>query len=205
MPPDQHRSTLCDDVACRGGEWGDVQWSPDGSTLAFVSTSRDHKREQLRVADAATGAVRDVLEETAATFFESGNGRVNWRYLPASNEVIWFSERDNWGQLYLYDLQTGQAEEPDHDRRGQRHAAAARRREERASLYFLGVGKEKGRDPYFRHFYRIGIDGKNLQLLTPEDADHDVSLVALGQVLRRQLFEARTCRRSPCCATPTAS
>ena len=43
----------------------------------------------------------------STTFFESGNGRVNWRYLPASNEVIWFSERDNWGQLYLYDLQTG--------------------------------------------------------------------------------------------------
>ena len=26
MPPDQHRSSLCDDVTCRGGEWGDVQW-----------------------------------------------------------------------------------------------------------------------------------------------------------------------------------
>ena len=38
------------------------------------------------------------------TYFESGNGRVNWRYLPESNEIIWFSERDNWGQLYLYDL-----------------------------------------------------------------------------------------------------
>ena len=37
MPPDQHRSSLCDDVACRG-EWGDVQWAADGSTVAFVST-----------------------------------------------------------------------------------------------------------------------------------------------------------------------
>jgi len=64
MPPDQHRSSLCDDVTCRGGEWADVQWSPDAARLAFVSTSRDHKREQLRIADAATGAVRDVLEET---------------------------------------------------------------------------------------------------------------------------------------------
>ena len=53
--------------------------------------------EQLRVADAATGAVRDVLEETVATFFESGNGRVNWRYLPASNEVIWFSRARQLG------------------------------------------------------------------------------------------------------------
>src|SRR5678816_136951 len=56
MGADQHRSTLCDDLACRG-DWGDVQWSADGSTVAFVSTSRDHKHEQLRIADAATGVV----------------------------------------------------------------------------------------------------------------------------------------------------
>ena len=129
MPPDQHRSTLCDDIACRG-DWADVQWSPDGSTVAFVSTSRDHRREQLRVADAATGVIRDVLEEKAETFYESGNGAVNWRYLPASNEVIWFSERDNWGQLYLHDLKTGREKNRDHHRRRQRHPAAARRRKE---------------------------------------------------------------------------
>ena len=60
MPPDPHRSSLCDHVVC-GGVWADVQWSADGSQLAFVSTSRDHKQENLRVADAATGTVRDVL------------------------------------------------------------------------------------------------------------------------------------------------
>ena len=27
--------------------------------------------------------------------------------LPASNEVLWWSQRDNWGHLYLYDLNTG--------------------------------------------------------------------------------------------------
>ena len=44
LPPDQHRSTLCDDMLCRGGEWADVEWTPDTTQLAFVSTSRDHKR-----------------------------------------------------------------------------------------------------------------------------------------------------------------
>ena len=121
-----------------------------------------------------------MIEEKAETFFESGNGAVNWRYLPASNEVIWFSERDNWGQLYLYDLKTGTREERDHQRRRQRHAAAARRREEPRTLYFVAVGREQGRDPYFRHLYRVGMDGKGLQLLTPEDADHDVTLSPSG-------------------------
>ena len=126
MDPDPHRSTLCDHIACRG-EWADVQWHPDGSRLAFVSSSRDHKQATLRIADAATGQVRTVLDEKVDTFYESGNGRVNWKYLPASNEIIWFSQRDNWGQLYLYDAQSGALKHADHDRRGQRHAAPSRR------------------------------------------------------------------------------
>jgi dipeptidyl-peptidase-4 len=179
LPPDQHRSTLCDNVACRGGEWADVQWSADGTHLAFVSTSRDHKREQLRVADASTGAVREVLEEATPTFFESGNGRVNWRYLPASNEVLWFSERDNWGHLYLYDLDTGKLKSQ--VTKGDWNVTQLLRVDEKArTLYFLGVGREKG-DPYFIHLYRMGMDGRNLTTLTPEDANHEVTLSSSGR------------------------
>ncbi len=179
MPPDQHRSSLCDDIACRGGEWGDVQWSADASQIAFVSTSRDHKKEQLRITNAATGEVRDVLEEEASTFYESGNGRINWRYLSASNEIIWFSERDNWGQLYLYDT-NGKLK--NQITAGEGNVTQLLRVDEKNRvLYFLAVGKEKGRDPYFAHLYRIGFDGKNLKLLTPEDANHDVSLAPSGK------------------------
>ena len=180
VPPDQHRSTLCDDVACRGGEWSDVQWSPDASSLAYVSTTRDHKVETLRVADPLTGKVRDVFEEKADTQFESGNGRVNWYYLPNSKEFIWFSERDNWGQLYLYDLETGKLK--NQITTGEGNVTQLLRVDEgKRQLFFLGVGKEKGRDPYFAHLYSVGFDGKGLKLLTPEDANHDVSLSQSGR------------------------
>jgi dipeptidyl-peptidase-4 len=175
LAPDQHRSTLCDDIACRGGEWADVQWSPDSTHLAFVSTSRDHRAENFRIADASTGDVRDVFNEVTETPFESGNGRVNWRYLPATNELIWFSERDNWGHLYLYDLQTGKVKQQ--ITTGEWNVTQVLRMDEKNRvLYFLGVGREKGRDPYFIHFYSIHFDGSSLKLLTPEDATHDVSL-----------------------------
>jgi dipeptidyl aminopeptidase/acylaminoacyl peptidase len=175
MEPDQHRSTLCDNLSCRGGDWGDVQWAPDSTSLAFVSTSRDHRTTRLRVADPATGSVRDVLTETVTTFFESGNGRINWRYLPASNEVIWFSERDNWGQLYLYDLQAGKLKHQITSGEGN-ITQLVRVDEKRRLLFVQAVGREKGRDPYFTHFYKVNMDGGVPALLTPEDATHEVTL-----------------------------
>jgi dipeptidyl aminopeptidase/acylaminoacyl peptidase len=179
LPPDQHRSTLCDDLECHGGEWADVEWSADSTHLAFVSTGRDHKREQLRVADAATGAVRDVFEETAATQFESGQGRVNWHYLPASNEVIWCSERDGWSHLYLYDLATGRLK--NQITSGDWTVTQVLKVDEKnRTIYFLAGGREKG-NPYFSHFYRIGFDGKKLALLTPEDANHEIELSPSGR------------------------
>jgi dipeptidyl aminopeptidase/acylaminoacyl peptidase len=175
MPPDQHRSTLCDDVSCETTKtWDDVQWSGDGKHLAFVSTSRDHKQEWLRVADASNGNVRDVLSETVATYFESGNDKVNWKYLPKSNEVLWFSERDNWGQMYLYDLTTGKLK--NQITHGEGNVTQVLHVDEQArKIYFLAVGKEPGRDPYFSHYYSINFDGTGQKLLTPEDADHIVT------------------------------
>ncbi|HEX4322194.1 MAG TPA: DPP IV N-terminal domain-containing protein [Acidobacteriaceae bacterium] len=180
MPPNQHRSTICDDVACHGDTWDDVEWSPDTKHLAFVSTSREHKQEWLRVADTATGEVREVMTETAPKFFESGNGKVNWHYLPASNEILWFSERDNWGNLYLYNLATGQLK--NQITHGDGNVTQVLHVDEKTrTIYFLGVGKEPGRDPYFRHFYSVHFDGTGQKLLTPEDADHNVKLSPDGR------------------------
>ena len=180
MPPDAHRSTLCDHVVCRGTDWADVEWYPDGSQLAFVSTTRDHKQANLRVANPATGEVREVLEEKVATQYESGFGRINWHVLPATNEFIWFSERDDWGNLYLYDLTTGQLKHQ--ITKGPGPILELIRIDEKARLlYYVATGREPGRDPYYRHLYRIDFDGKRQELLTPENGNHDVTLSPDGQ------------------------
>jgi dipeptidyl aminopeptidase/acylaminoacyl peptidase len=180
MPPDQHRSSLCDDIACTDRVWEDVQWSGDSAHLAFLSTSRDHKQEWLRVADAVTGDVREVMGETTAKFYESGNDKVNWKYLPKSNEILWFSERDNWGQMYLYDLTTGQLK--NQITHGEGNVTQVLHVDEKTrTIYFLAVGKEPGRDPYFSHFYSIKFDGTDQKLLTPENADHAVTVSRDGR------------------------
>ncbi|MBH8568974.1 DPP IV N-terminal domain-containing protein [Microvirga sp. STS02] len=178
MAPDQHRGTLSDDISS-SGTFDDVDWSPDGRELAFVSTSRDHKEEKIRVADAATGAVRDVFSETVATQYESGQGDINWRYLPKTKEVIWYSERDNWGQLYLYDAGSGKVK--NQITKGNFVVTRLLKVDEKKrQLYFLADGREPG-NPYFTHLYRIGLDGKNLTLLTPEAGNHQVMLSPSGK------------------------
>ena len=151
MPPDYHRAMLGDDVSVQ-----DWIWSPDGARLAFVSTSRDHKSATVRVADAASGAVRTVFEESSRTQFESVAG---WRVLWASNEILWNSERDDWSHLYLYDLTTGRLKHQITSGPGPvtsiRHVDETTR-----TVYFTANGREPKQDPYFSHFYRIGLDGK---------------------------------------------
>jgi dipeptidyl aminopeptidase/acylaminoacyl peptidase len=175
MPPDQHRSTCADDLLCSDG-WEDVQWAKDGRTLAFVSTDRGHKSATLRVADAQTGVVRDVYTETVATQYQSAPAldSVDWRYLPESNEFIWFSQKSDWGHLYLHDLATGklkhQITSGDWNVTDIAHIDPASR-----TLWFRGVGREAGRDPYFVHYYKVGLDGGDVQLLTPENASHVVT------------------------------
>jgi dipeptidyl aminopeptidase/acylaminoacyl peptidase len=180
MPPDEHRSTFTDDIKTRGGILADAEWSPDGSELAFISSSRDHKQAVLRLGDPETGEIRDVLEETVDTYFESGDGRPNWRFLADSDEVIWFSERDNWGHLYLYDLRTGRLKNRITSGEGC-VLEILEVDEKNRTITFFGGGMEKGRDPYFQHLYRVGFDGRGLTLLTPEDADHLITMSPSGR------------------------
>jgi dipeptidyl-peptidase-4 len=60
-------------VQCGDNVFADTQWSPDGTQLAFVSTSRDHKLARLRIADANSGAVREVLEEPPRSLFDAAD------------------------------------------------------------------------------------------------------------------------------------
>jgi dipeptidyl-peptidase-4 len=174
LPPEYHRATLGDDISMN-----DYKWSPDASQLALVSTPRDHKAATLRVADAGTGTVRTVMTESVNTHFES---RTGWRVLWATNEVVWYSQRDDWGQLYLYDLATGALKNRITSGEGP-VTDIARIDEKTRTLWYGANGREPGQDPYFRHYYRIGLDGKSVVSLTPDDGTHDVQISPDGKYL----------------------
>jgi dipeptidyl aminopeptidase/acylaminoacyl peptidase len=172
IAPDAHRGTLSDDISSGGG-FDDVDWSADGKQLAFVSTSRDHKDEKFRVADAETGVVREVFEEKTGTQFESGRTAIDWRFLPASNEIIWYSERDNWGHLYLYDAVTGKVK--NQITKGDWLVSRLYKVDEKKRMLYFTVAGREAENPYFNQLYRVGFDGSHLELLTPEAGNHMIN------------------------------
>ena len=92
MAPDQHRSSLCDDISCRGGSgWDDVEV---GGGLEVACVPIDCAGSQAGVAEGRQYRdgrySRGLHGGRFPKFFESGNGRVNWKYLPKTNEFLWF-------------------------------------------------------------------------------------------------------------------
>lgn len=175
MSPDFHRAMLGDDISM-----DDYQWKDDGTMLAIASTPRDHKSATLRIANTATGEVRDLFTETSKTQFESITGyRVLWN----SNEIIWNSERDDWSQLYLYDLATGQLKNQITTGEGPVSDIVAIDEKARTITY-LAQGRVAGQDPYLQHAFRTTLDGKGPAiLLTPDEGDHRVQLSPNGKYL----------------------
>ncbi|HEY5755359.1 MAG TPA: DPP IV N-terminal domain-containing protein [Steroidobacter sp.] len=159
------------EFSIRGGEW-----SADGRHYYFFGIS-GHKTAGVFDLDVDTAQVREVLSESSDTFISLNNtlySGPNIRILPRSHEVIWFSEADGWGHLYLYDLRTGKLKNRltsgEWLVRDVIHVDSERR-----VVYFTAAGREPGRNPYYRHLYRIGFDGRGEQLLTPEQGDHEIT------------------------------
>jgi len=175
MEPDFHRGTISDNISVR-----DYSWSPDASKLALASVSRDHKQVWLRVADTMTGAVRTVLEEKVATHYES---RTAWQVLWPTNELVWYSERTDWGNLYLYDLNTGALKHPITS--GEGPVTQIERLDEKTrTLWYAANGREKGRDPYFTSYYRISLDAPasaRAVAVTPDNGMHSIQVAPSGR------------------------
>ena len=148
-------------------------WFPDSKSFYYDYDERGYKAKELRVVDASTGEQKVLVREQADSYVDPGE--TFYRFVKATGEILWSSERDGWNHLYIYNRKNGQVENQVTQGpwvvRGIEHIDEKNRR-----VLFLANGREKGEDPYQAHLYSIGFDGKGLQLLSPENADHSVSV-----------------------------
>jgi len=151
----------------------EFDWVPDSKSFYYDYDERGYKAKELRLVDASTGEQRVLIREQSETYVDPGE--TFYGFADGIGKVLWSSERDGWNHLYLYNRQTGQLEnqitrglwvvrELDHvDEKDRR-------------VYFLASGREKHEDPYQTHLYSVGLDGNDLRMLSPENANHSVSI-----------------------------
>ncbi len=145
-------------------------WSEDSCTLFLARRSRDYSKVDLCTYDVETSDLRLVIEERMPTQVYLKDLEL----LPERGELLWWSMRDGWGHLYRYTndgtlLNPVRAGDFNVDRIVHIDSVEG-------VVFFMANGRENGRNPYYRHLYRVNLDGSDLRLLTPEDAEHDVQM-----------------------------
>ena len=145
------------------------EWEADSKNFYYDYDERGYKAKELRVVDAATGEQKVLVREQADSYVDPGE--TFFRFVDSSQEILWSSERDGWNHLYLYSRKARQVEYP--VTQGPWVVREVVRVDDKnRRVYFLASGREKNEDPYQTHLYCGGLDGKNLRLLTPENASH---------------------------------
>lgn len=147
-----------------------VYWDGSGTRLYFIRRSRDHLKVDLCTADPFTGESTVLIEERMSDMVYIKP----ITELPEHDGFLWWSMRDGWGHLYRYgadgtpiaQLTKGEFnvdEIVDVD-------------EEKRFVYFTANAREPDRNPYYRHLYRVRLDGTKFELLTPENAEHRIAM-----------------------------
>lgn len=140
--------------------------------IYFVRQDRTCAIKDVCIANTTTGESTELFSETDEPYW-------NWSYsrlyvVNEGKDLIWWSERTGWGQLYLYD-NLGNLK--NQITQGNFIAGSIQQIDTLGrEIFFEAFGKEKGIDPYYSLAYKVKFDGTGFQLLTPEDATHSFDL-----------------------------
>ncbi|WP_255171736.1 S9 family peptidase [Natrononativus amylolyticus] len=152
-------------------------WIEDGEHLTYYRRSRGFSSAQYIEANATSGASRVVFEDESDTVVDPYLS--DTRAVDDGDRILVTSERSGWNHLYLVDGDSGefvcQLTSGDWVVREVGYVD-----EEQQRVYFAASDREGDCDPYLRRWYRVNFDGSELTLLTPEPADHSVTISASG-------------------------
>ncbi|MCR4602943.1 MAG: S9 family peptidase [Prevotella sp.] len=156
------------------------RWDDNSKTLTFTFNERGHHTYRLLELDAESGQVRTLIEETNDKYVNYN--RLYRHDFSDGKRILWTSERDGRNHIYLYDRQKAQLIRQ--VTRGEFYVRDIQHIDEKAGIvYFSANGMNKDEDPYFIHYYKIGLDGKHLTCLTPEAGNHSATFTADMQYL----------------------
>jgi len=157
-------------------------WRHTVPEAIVMRLSRTGKRLDLFAVNATTGAARVVAyDERPATFvgaldFITGDWPYQVTPLPDESGFLWLSERDGWRHVYYYGWDgTLKKKVTSGAFPVQRvvNIDAAKKQ-----IYVVASGDSS--QPYDRHVYRVGLDGRGFTALTKAPGQHDPAFSSSG-------------------------
>ena len=140
-----------------------VWLSKSPNKVYFSRISRDLHKNDFCVLDLDNGEVKVLIEERLNTYVETKPVHL----INNGEELIYWSERDGWGQLYLYD---GNGNLKNQITSGAWHCESIVKVDEKNRIvYFAANGREANENPYYQHLYKVNFDGSGLQILNKGD------------------------------------
>ncbi|WP_433781286.1 DPP IV N-terminal domain-containing protein [Actinomycetospora sp. CA-101289] len=142
-----------------------------GDVVHRLQQSRDARTLRLRSLDPTTGETATLVDESGTTRVDATPqlGDPTMTRVLGSGEVLWWSQRDGWGHLWLYPADGGPAAQVTSGSWLVRSVLWVD--EDRRQVWFTAGGLSD--DPYVRQIARIGLDGRGFARLTDDDLDHD--------------------------------
>ena len=145
-------------------------WAKDSSELYYTYNQRGHQVLRLLAAEATTGKVRTITEDTSPTFIDYSSKRYV-HYLP-TGEAIYMSERSGWNHLYLVNLKSGALRSIT---KGEWVVRSVEDVDEKNRTLLLKVmGVYPNQSPYHVHYARVNIDTGVTTMLTDGDGTHRI-------------------------------
>jgi len=143
-----------------------VYWLGDSRHVALEKLNRAQDELRLLFADAATGEVRETLNESKSTWIN-----INYmkHYYKKADKFLWASDRD--GNTHLYLFKTDGTLQRQLTKGPWEVTALNDVDEKRGHVYFTALEKSF----LERHLYRVGDNGKGLRRVTKREGTHSVT------------------------------
>lgn len=147
----------------------------DDGKAAVVVRSHDNKDRWLMLLDPATGKL-SLLDRQHDDAWIGGPGIVGWNFalgtfgwLPDNKRLYFQSEKTGYSHLYTLDVTTGEARALTSGRWEVREAQLSNDKQ----FFYLTTNQES---PHEQHFYRLSVDGGDLERLTTKTGNCQVTL-----------------------------
>lgn len=147
----------------------ELGYDNNGDYIYFTRRSRKADHIDLCRINLKDGEVTEIISEECKPHINLT--LFNYRLINGGKNILWWSERTGRGNYYLYDSEGGLLNRVTS---GDNLVAGRVERIDSAGKYmiFAGYGGEEGIDPYYRHYYKVNLDGSGQRLLTPGNGNH---------------------------------